>query len=117
MSGGVGNDWAWGSPSKPVISAAGEGSRCWVVGGLTTGPYTDGASSWLKSPCFDFSGLSFPYISFRVLWEMEQRFDGASFQYSIDNGASWTNVGASSDASNCLNANWFNYSPINYLSL
>lgn len=23
VSGGVGNDWAWGTPSKPVISAAG----------------------------------------------------------------------------------------------
>lgn len=117
VSGGAGNDWAWGSPTKPVIAAAGAGSKCWVVGGLTAGPYTDGASSWLQSPCFDMSGLSFPYISFRVFWEMEQRFDGASFQYSIDNGASWTNVGASSDASNCLNANWFNFSPITYLSL
>jgi len=116
VSGGTGNDWAWGTPSKPVISSAGSGTKCWVVGGLTTGPYADGAASWLQSPCFDLSSLSYPYINFKVFWEMEQRFDGASFQYSLDNGASWTNVGSFSDASNCLNTNWFNFSSITYLT-
>jgi gliding motility-associated-like protein len=48
---------------------------------------------------------------------MEQRFDGASFQYSLDNGSSWANVGSFADASNCLNTNWFNFSSITYLNL
>lgn len=116
VSGGTGNDWAWGIPSKPVISSAGSGTKCWVVGGLTAGAYTDGTSSWLQSPCFDMSGLSYPYISFKVFWEMEQRFDGASFQYSLDNGGTWANVGSFNDASNCLNTNWFNFSSITYLT-
>lgn len=50
-SGGVGNDWAWGTPAKPVISNAGGGSRCWVVGGLTNSSYTNSEASWLQSPC------------------------------------------------------------------
>ncbi|HEX4877445.1 MAG TPA: PKD domain-containing protein [Chitinophagaceae bacterium] len=116
VSGGTGNDWAWGIPAKPVINAAGSGSRCWVVGGLTGSGYTDGEASWLQSPCFDFTNLQHPYIEFKVFWEMEQRFDGASFQYSLDNGATWTTVGRVNDPSNCLNANWFNFSPITYLS-
>ncbi len=116
VAGGTGSDWAWGVPAKPVINAAGGGSRCWVIGGLTGGSYTNAEASWLQSPCFDFTNLQYPYIEFKVNWEMEQRFDGASFQYSTDNGASWTNVGSAADAKNCLNDNWFNFSPITYLA-
>jgi PKD repeat protein len=116
FSGGAGDDWAWGTPAKPVINAAGGGTKCWVVGGLTGSGYTDGEASWLQSPCFDFTNLQYPYIEFKVLWEMERRFDGAALQYSLDNGASWTNIGSVNDPANCLNANWYNFSPITYLA-
>jgi gliding motility-associated-like protein len=111
-SGGTGNDWAWGTPAKPVITGAANGTRCWIVGGLTGSSYTDGERSWLQSPCFDFTSLQYPHISFNVFWEMEQRFDGGGFQYSTDLGVTWTNVGAVSEPVNCLNANWFNFTPI-----
>ncbi len=116
VSGGAGNDWTWGTPSKPVISGAGGGTRCWIVGGLTNSSYTNAEASWIQSPCFDFTSLQYPYIEFKVFWEMEQQFDGGSFQYSIDNGATWNQIGSSSDAVNCLNTNWFNYPSITYLS-
>ncbi|HEY6064053.1 MAG TPA: hypothetical protein VIV35_10620 [Chitinophagaceae bacterium] len=45
VSGGVGNDWAWGTPNKPVISAAGSGTKCWIVGGLTGSSYTNAEAS------------------------------------------------------------------------
>ncbi|MFN0081366.1 MAG: PKD domain-containing protein, partial [Ferruginibacter sp.] len=111
-SGGLGNDWAWGTPAKPVITGAATGTRCWIVGGLTGSSYTDGERSWLQSPCFDFTTLQYPHVSFNVFWEMEQRFDGGGFQYSTDLGVTWTNVGAVSEPANCLNANWFNFTPI-----
>ncbi len=47
---------------------------------------------------------------------MEQQFDGGGFQYSIDNGINWTNVGAANDPVNCLNTNWFNNSSVTYLA-
>ncbi len=112
MSGGIGNDWAWGTPAKPVITGAANGTRCWIVGGLTGSSYSDGERSWLQSPCFDFTSLQYPHVSFNVFWEMEQRFDGAGFQYSTDLGVTWINVGAVSEPANCLNANWFNFTPI-----
>lgn len=115
-SGGIGNDWAWGAPAKPVISVAGGGSKCWIIGGLTASSYTNSEASWIQSPCFDFTNLQHPYIEFKVFWEMEQQYDGGSLQYSLDNGATWTNAGSASDPVNCLNANWFNYTPINFLS-
>ena len=111
--GGTASDWAWGTPAKPVINAAANGSnKCWIVGGLTGSFYNNGERSWLQSPCFDFTTVQHPYISFSVFWEMEQRFDGAGFQYSTNLGASWTNVGSVTDVPNCLNTNWFNYSAI-----
>ena len=114
-TGGFGNDWQWGSPSKPVINTAGGGSKCWVVGGLTGSSYTNGEASWLQSPCFDFSTLQYPFISFKLNWETEQQFDGGSFQYSIDNGASWITLGTA-NYSDCMQKNWFNQDPVTYLS-
>ena len=116
ITGGALSDWAWGTPLKPVITGAASGTKCWVVGGLTGSRYNDGEASWLQSPCFDFTGLQYPYISFNVFWEMERKFDGANFQYSTNLGVSWTNVGSLSEPASCLNDNWFNFSPITYLS-
>lgn len=116
VSGGAGNDWAWGTTNKPVISAAAGGTKCWVVGGLTGSSYTNSEASWLQSPCFDFTALAVPYIEFKVFWEMEQRFDGASFQYSTDDGNTWQTLGSSSALVNCYNENWFNNSSITYLA-
>lgn len=52
----------------------------------------------------------------KVFWEMEQQFDGASFQYSTDNGNTWTTLGAMNEPLNCLQTNWYNNGSINYLS-
>ncbi|MEO6255054.1 MAG: hypothetical protein ABIO79_17220, partial [Ferruginibacter sp.] len=114
--GGSLSDWAWGIPAKPVINGAATGAKCWIVGGLSGSSYNDAEASWLQSPCFDFTSLQYPYISFNVFWETERRFDGAGFQYSTNNGATWTNVGSVSEPPNCLNDKWFNYSPITYLN-
>ena len=116
FTGGNLSDWAWGTPAKTVITGAATGTKCWIVGGLTASSYNDGEASWLQSPCFDFTGLQYPYISFSVFWETERRFDGANFQYSTNLGTSWTNVGTVSDQVNCLNDNWFNFSPVTYLN-
>lgn len=115
-TGGTVSDWAWGTPSKPVINAAGGGNKSWMVGGLTGSSYNNGENSWLMSPCFDFSGLLYPQISFKIFWETERRFDGASFQYSIDGGANWTFLGTINSNSNCEGENWFNATGITYLN-
>lgn len=115
VSGGVGNDWTWGTPAKPLISSAGGGARCWIVGGLTGSSYTNAEASWIQSPCFDFTNLNYPFISFKINWETEQQFDGASFQYSIDNGGSWITIGPA-NYTDCVQKNWFNQDPVTYLS-
>lgn len=116
IPGGISSDWAWGIPAKPVISTAGEGNRCWMIGGLSGSAYNNGERSWLQSPCFDFTGLAHPEISFKVFWETEKKFDGASFQYSINNGATWNYLGAAGTDDGCSVVNWYNNGNITYLS-
>lgn len=116
VSGGLSNDWAWGTPGKPTINTAGSGSRCWITGGLTGSFYNLGQRSFVESPCFDFTTLPKPYIQFKIWWESEYQYDGANFQYSTDNGASWVNVGSTNLQNTCLNANWYNASSITNLS-
>ncbi len=115
LAGGTASDWDWGTPAKAVINAAGGGNRSWMVGGLTGSSYNNGENSFLMSPCFNFSTLVYPQISFKVFWETERRFDGASFQYSIDGGTSWTTLGSDNSNSNCDGENWFNANGITYL--
>lgn len=116
-SGGNASSWAWGTPAKAVINAAGDGSKCWMAGGLAAGTnYGSGEQSWLMSPCFDFTNIPYPYLSMKLFWETEQQWDGASFQYSLDNGNTWVTAGAATDKADCLNMNWFNTATIGGLN-
>lgn len=115
-TGGTASDWSWGAPTKATINRAGEGQRCWITGGLNTATYNGAQASWLQSPCFDFSGLTYPQIRFKVYWETERQFDGAALQYSTDNGASWATAGSASETPDCRNFNWFNTPAVNFLS-
>ncbi|MEO0310772.1 MAG: hypothetical protein RIQ89_429 [Bacteroidota bacterium] len=116
VAGGTNNDWAWGSPAKPVINSAGSGNKCWVTGGLTNSFYNLSERSFLQSACFDFTSLTTPYMVFKIFWESENIYDGANLQYSVDNGANWNNVGSAFNTFNCFNKNWYNSSTINNLS-
>ena len=62
--------WQWGTivpGTKSIINTAATGSKCWIVGGLSGANYA-GGNSYLTSPCFNFSSLSNPEISFNVLF-------------------------------------------------
>jgi len=116
VTGGVNNDWTLGSPSKSIISSAGSGSNCWITGGLVTSFYQYGERSWVESPCFDFSSLDFPVVSFQIYWETENQYDGGNFQYSLDGGTTWINVGTNNEPVDCFTQNWFNRSSITNLT-
>ena len=113
---GLNNDWTWGTPSKAVITGAGGGSKCWIPGGLTASFYNFSEQAYVVSPCFNFSSITNPFISFKIFWEVERKYDGGNLQYSTDTGNTWTNVGAYGDAVDCMNSNWYNYSAIVYLN-
>lgn len=116
-SGGTNSDWTWGVPAHPTINAAADGVNAWCVGGLNGSFYNDGQQSWLETPCFDLSSLSYPWIRFSIWWETERNYDGVGFQYSPNGGTTWINVGAEGDDEDCLTANWFNSANITALNL
>jgi gliding motility-associated-like protein len=116
VPGGAQSDWEWGSPIKALIDIAGGGNKCWITGGIANSSYNNNENSWLQSPCFNFSSLTSPRISFKIYWETERKFDGAALQYSINNGLNWSPVGTSSSNANCLGENWYNTTAITFLS-
>jgi len=115
VSGGTGNDWAWGTPTHPLINSAGGGAKCWCVGGLSGTFYNNNEQSYLESPCFDFTTLNNPRISFKIFWEVERTHDGMTFQYSTDGGSTYSNVGSFGEPQDCITSYWFNTSSITYL--
>ncbi len=114
-SGGTASDWTWGTPAHPLINSAGGGSKSWCVGGLTGAYYNSNERSWLESPCFDFTTLNAPRISFKIFWEVERQYDGMTFQYSTDGGVTYANVGGYNEPADCNTAHWFNSANITNL--
>lgn len=111
------NDWAWGSPNHTfTIHSAGSGNKCWSVGGLTGAFYNFWEQSYVQSPCFNFTNLTYPHIKFKLFYDSEYHFDGGNLQYSLNGGTTWINVGAYNDPPDCNTANWYNYHGINYLN-
>lgn len=115
VSGGTNSDWAWGTPAKATINAAAAGTKCWISGNLSGNSYNGGEKSFVESPCFDFTTLTRPIIKFSIFWDTERQYDGGSFQFSINNGVTWSNIGNANDPSDCYNKNWFNSSNITNL--
>lgn len=113
---GTNSDWAWGAPAHASINTAGGGTKSWCIGNLTGAFYNLGELSTLTSPCYDLTSLSYPWISFKIYWECEYKWDGMVLQSSINNGVTWTNVGAFGDPSDCNTANWYNYNNITNLT-
>ncbi len=116
VSGGTNNDWSWGSPAKPTINSAGNGSKCWMIGNPSASFYNFGERSWVQSPCFDLSSVNKPFISFLIFWDSEYRYDGGNIQYSINGGANWFTIGLANEPSTCNTQNWYNISAINFLN-
>ncbi len=108
-AGGTSSTWAFGTPAKTVIQGAGSGVNAWVTGGLAGGTYNPSENSQVTSPCFDFTNApAGMYVAFKVWWHSEFSWDGTVLQSSIDNGATWQNVGAFGDPTN-----WYNDTTIN----
>lgn len=109
FAGGINNSWQFGTPSSTTIQTAASGINAWKTN--LTGNYNSNESSFIQSPCFNFSGITDPYISFNLWWKAEPVFDGASLLYSINDGLTWTNVGSNGDF-----LHWYNFDTITSLN-
>lgn len=59
---------------------------------VLTGKLFTNDFAYLQSPCFDLTGISSPIFDLTVFNHTETEVDGASLQYSVDNGSTWSYV-------------------------
>ncbi len=105
--------WACGRPDKNVINGTPSNYNAWVNGD-TTGIYDADEKSYVISPIYDFSCIQDPYLAIDIWWEVEDTWDGAAIQYSLDSGSTWKDIGDKGD-SNCITRNWYNEDSVNRL--
>ncbi len=99
--------WVVGDPAnKNILNSAHQGTNCVMTGGLTGG-YANGEKSYLKSPCFDFTNLSTPYLSFYIRAHLPpDTVAGLNVWVSLDSSATWSLIGSTADTG------WYNTADI-----
>lgn len=102
QSGGVLSSWELATPNNNVINSAASGVKSWITN--ANGNYNTNEVSYVESPCFDFSNILHPTISFKMWVNAEIGYDGAILQYSDDGGANWYRIGNLNDPNNWYNA-------------
>ena len=94
--------WMRGRPRGKTIDRAGAGEFAYVTN--PRGDYNNRELSYLRSPCFNFSGFAAdPYLSFLLYVDTEVNFDQLSLQSSVDDGSTWQTVERNPTA-----INWYN---------
>lgn len=85
--------WEWGVPNNSIINTASNGNKVWMTD--LDANYSNNESSHIFSPCFNFSGLTQdPYLIYDINYDLGGIVDRARMQYSLNDGASWTNLGS-----------------------
>ncbi|MEP6647584.1 MAG: S8 family serine peptidase, partial [Saprospiraceae bacterium] len=101
ISAGINSSWQSGTPGKEMISHAAEGQKIWTTN--LTGTYNTDETSYLYSPCFDFTGFTQPYLSFAFLYQLEAGYDYAWVEYRIGGSTDWIKLGTQGSGTN-----WYN---------
>ncbi|MDI9310928.1 MAG: T9SS type A sorting domain-containing protein [Limnohabitans sp.] len=66
-----------------------------------TGNYPDVTKSYLYSQCYNLTGVTNPFIKFKMAFDLEQNWDIVYVQYSTDLGQTWNLLGTQG-------TNWYN---------
>ena len=103
------NVWELGVPAGALIDTASDGTQAWVTD--LDANYADAKTSFVNSPCFDFTGITNPHIDLDIWYDIETSWDGAVLQSSIDGGLTWQIVGSVGDP-----LNWYNDGAIDALA-
>ena len=80
--------WELGVPGQGFGAA--NGTKAWMTD--LTGNYPDMTQEYLVSPCFDFSNVTIPFLSFFLRMDTEVDWDGMTLEYTTD-GTTWTKTG------------------------
>ncbi|WP_299440136.1 M60 family peptidase N-terminal accessory domain-containing protein [uncultured Aquimarina sp.] len=93
--------WERGVPTGSVLNNAATGTQ--VYGTNLSGNYPADANASLQSNCYDFTQIVNPVLKFQMAYDLEENWDWANVQYSIDGGLTWENLGTVNSQ-----PNWYN---------
>ena len=114
FSGGIKNNWQYGTPASPKINKAASGQKAWKTN--LSGNYENDETAYLYSPCFNTASMSKPTLSFSVALDLEDCgttiCDAAWVEFST-NGLNWTRLSDNSSSG----TNWYNATSKPYWSV
>ena len=105
--------WEYGEPEGFHIFEASSGTNAWVTD--LDYNHSNNDSSFLTSPCFNFSDQRYAIIQFDYILDLEQYKDGAVMDYSIDGGDTWSVIEKQNDGP--ANWPWYNNDTIESLGI
>ncbi|MCG8411592.1 MAG: T9SS type A sorting domain-containing protein, partial [Bacteroidales bacterium] len=111
LSGGTHLTWEYGQPTGTIISTAASGTKVW--GTNLDGSYLNSDSSFLETPCFNFAGTDSIVFEFKAMGFSEDKMDGLTLLYSLDQGTTWNVVPDDND----YYWNWYTENNIGALGL
>jgi PKD repeat protein len=85
------NSWQQGVPAGTKINSGNSTGAVWKTN--LTGLYNDGEQSYVESPCFILNNLDRPVFAFKYWADSEDRYDGVSITYTVDDGVTWKTLG------------------------
>jgi len=97
-------------------SAAGAVAEGWIIDDFTLrGDLVDDSRGYLSSPSFNLTGVSSPVFEAQLWMDTEEGTDGATLQYTLDEGDNWTPISNSSGYDSYWN--WYTGKPVSELGL
>ncbi len=96
--------WEVGVPTASTLNTAGSGSNSMVYATNVDGNYSNNATSYLYTGCYDLTRVTSPFLQFEMAFEIEADYDVLYMEYSTDNGTSWNILGSAADT------DWYNSS-------
>lgn len=105
--GGTSPSWELGTPAGTTIIGAASGTNAWKTN--LDSLHNSGENSWVISPCINLGTLVEPVVELKINYNTNGTLPipigGAStfIDYSLDNGTTWTTLGANGDP-----INWYN---------
>lgn len=95
---GQNSSWAWSTPNKTYTKMAAQGNKAWTNSTFDTYNYSENSSLYLG--CYNMQSLkNTPSVAFNHLLDIENLYDSAWAEYSID-GNEWNRIGCANCGTN-----------------
>ncbi len=84
--------WEQGVPTGANLSASASGTQVYATN--LSGNYPNNANAYLTSQCYDLTQIVNPILHFDMAFDIEENWDYAYVEYTLDSGATWTTLGS-----------------------